>query len=82
MLNSMKNSYIGLFKVIDIAMSNTLKFDKKRIIYFYNRIITFDDILFGTGIHCMMVSKHKSLKEFIKNHKYKEYSDFSRCILL
>lgn len=86
MLNSMKNSYVGLFKVVatdrnddyityedvftkkrfkvfDIAMSSTLKVDKKRMIYVYNRIIT----SFGTGIHCMMTSKHKLLKEFIKN---------------
>lgn len=105
MLNSMKNSYVGLFKVvatdrndgyityedvftkkrvkvIDIAMSSTLKVDKKRMVYVYNRIITFDDISFGTGIHCMMTSDHKLLKEFIKNHKYKNYSDFSRCLLL
>ena len=105
MLNSMKNSYVGLFKVIDtdrndgyityedvftkkkfkvidIAMSSTLKVDKKRIIYVYNRIITFDDISFGTGIHCMMTSEHKLLKEFIKKHMYKNCSDFSRCLLL
>lgn len=105
MLNSMKNSYVGLFKVvatdrndgyityedvftkkrfkvIDIAMSSTLKVDKKRMIYVYNRIITFDDISFGTGIHCMMTSEHKLLKEFIKKHKYKNCSDFSRCLLL
>lgn len=105
MLNSMKNSYVGLFKVvatdrndgyiiyedvftkkrfkvIDIAMSSTLMVDKKRMIYVYNRIITFDDISFGTGIHCMMTSEHKLLKEFIKKHKYKNCSDFSRCLLL
>lgn len=105
MLNSMKNSYVGLFKVvatdrndgyvtyedvftkkrfkvIDIAMSSTLKVDKKRMIYVYNRIITFDNISFGTGIHCMMTSEHKLLKEFIKKHKYKNCSDFSRCLLL
>lgn len=105
MLNSMKKSYVGLFKVIatdrnngyiiyedvftkkkfkviDIAMSSTLKVDEKRMIYVYNRIITFDDISFGTGIHCMMTSEHKSLNEFIKKHKYKNCSDFSRCLLL
>ena len=98
MLNSMKNSYVGFFKVIDadrndgyityedvftkkkfkvidIAMSSTLKVDKKRMIYFYNRIITFDDISFGTGIHCMMTSDHKLLKEFIRNHKYRKCSN-------
>jgi hypothetical protein len=105
MLNSMKNSYVGLFKVvaadmddgyityedvftkkifkiIDIAMSSTLKIDKKRMMYVYNRIITFDDISFGTGIHCMMSSEHRLLKEFIKNHKYNKCSDFSRCLLI
>jgi hypothetical protein len=105
MLNSMKNSYVGLFKVIaadrndgyityedvftkkkfkviDIAMSSTLKIDEKRMLYAYNRIITFDDISFGTGIHCIMSSDHKLLKEFIKNHKYNKYSDFSRCLLI
>jgi hypothetical protein len=105
MLNSMKNSYVGLFKVIaadrndgyityedvftkkifkviDIAMSSTLKIDKKRMLYAYNRIITFDDISFGTGIHCIMSSNHKLLKEFIKNHKYNKYSDFSRCLFI
>ena len=63
-------------------MSSTLKVDEKRMIYVYNRIITFDDISFGTGIHCMMTSEHKSLNEFIKKHKYKNCSDFSRCLLL
>lgn len=52
------------------------------MIYVYNRIITFEDISFATEIHCMMNSEHKLLKEFIKTHKYKKYSDFSRCLLL
>lgn len=30
----------------------------------------------------MMSSEHKLLQEFIKNHKYKKCSDFSRCLLL
>lgn len=105
MLNCMKNSYVGLFKiigidrnegyvtyedvftkkkfkVIDIALSSTLRINKNKMIYVYNRIITFDDISFGTGIHCMMTSDHKLLKKFIKNHKYKKTSDFERCLLL
>lgn len=105
MLNSMKNSYVGLFKVIasdrndgyitcedvfthkkykviDIAMSSTLIVRKERMIYTYNRIITFDDISFFTGIHCMMTSDNKGLKEFIKKHKYNTCSDFSRCLML
>lgn len=105
LLNSMNNSYVGLFKVIDvdrkegyvtyedvftknkfkvidISMSSTLYIDKDKIIYVYNRIITFDDISFGTGIHCIMHSDHKLLQKFIKNHKYNDCSDFSRCLLL
>jgi hypothetical protein len=70
------------FKVIDISLSSTLKIDEKSVIYVYNRIIKFDDISFGTGIHCIMSSDNKLLKEFIKNHKYNKYSDFSRCLLI
>ncbi len=70
------------YKIIDIAMSSTMKVDKKLTIYFYNRIITFDDISFGTGMHCVMTSNNKQLMEFLKKHKNKERSDFARCILL
>lgn len=105
LLNGMKNSYVGLFKIvdvdrdngyvvyqdvfthkrfkiIDISMSSTLKVDKKRPLYMYNRIITVDEISFATGIHCMMTWENKILKEFLKKHKYSRCSDFSRCILL
>ncbi len=70
------------YKVIDVAMSSTLKIDKKRTIYVYNRIINVENISFGTGIHCMMTSENKLLKEFIKTHKYNKFSDYSRCMLL
>ncbi len=69
-------------KVIDISMSSTFKVNKKRTIYFYNRIITYDDISVGTGIHCMMTSDNKELMNFIKKHKYKNCNDFSRCLQL
>lgn len=105
MLNAMKNSYVGLFKVIktdseegyvyyqdvftnkkfkiiDIAMSSTLKVDKKMPIHIYNRIITIDNISFATGMHCTFGWKNKELNEFIKTHKYNSCSDFSRCLLL
>ena len=48
----------------------------------YNRIITLDDISYGTGIHCVMTSENKELMKFIKNHKYNKCSDFARCLLL
>lgn len=105
MLNSMKNSYVSLFKVvdtdfengyvtyedvftnkkykiIDMAMSGTLKIDENRMVYYYNRIITFDDVSFGTGIHCVMTSEHKPLQEFLKKYKQKNISDFSKCVSL
>lgn len=105
LLNSMKNSYVGLFKivdvdknngyvfyedvfthkkfkVIDISMSSTILIDEKIPIYVYNRVITYEDISFGTGIHCMFKGENKSLQNFIKTHKYYKCSDFSRCILL
>ena len=105
MLNAMKNSYVGLFKVIkvdseegyvyyqdvftnkkfkviDIAMSSTLKVDKKMPIHIYNRVITIDNISFATGMHCIFGWSNKYIKEFIKKHKYNNCSDFSRCLLL
>ena len=105
MLVSMKNSYVGLFKIIetdfedgyvtyedvftkkqfkiiDISMSSTVKIDKNRMVYYYNRVITYDDISFGTGIHCIMTSSNKELMKFIKNHKYDDCSVFARCLML
>lgn len=105
MLECMKNSYVGLFKVIsvdrddgyvtyqdvytkkkfkiiDIAMSSTLSINKKRELYTYNRIITYEDISFATGIHCNFFSDCKSLITFINNHNYKKCSSFIRCLLL
>ena len=70
------------YKVIDIALSSTIKIDKNETIYLYNRIITFDNISYFTGIHCMMTSKNKELMDFIKKHKYKSCSDFGRCLIL
>ena len=63
-------------------MSSTTIIDKSNPIYMYNRVITYEDISFATGIHCMMMDNHKGLKEFINKHKYKQCSDFSRCLLV
>ena len=105
MLKAMKNSYVGLFrvlkvdsdngyvyyqdvfthkkfKIIDIALSSTFKNDSSKKYYVYNRVITFDDISFGTGIHIIMTGDNKYLNEFLKKHKYNECSDFSRCLML
>ncbi len=105
MLECMKNSYVGLFKIIDtdykdgyvtyqdvftkkkfkiidISMSSSYRINKEREIYIYNRIITYDDISFATGIHCIFSSESKTLMKFIKTHNYKKYSNFIRCLLL
>lgn len=105
LLNSMNNSYVGLFKitdvdktkgyvfyedvfthkdfkVIDISISITLQIDVEKPTYVYNRIITYEDISFGTGIHCMFRPDNKQIDEFIKNHSYCNCSDFSRCLML
>lgn len=105
MLESMKNSYVGLFKVIDvdrdggyityqdvftnkkfkvidISMSSTLTINKNFQFYTYNRIITFDDISFATGIHCNFTSRCKPLMDFIKKEDYKKCNSFVRCLLL
>lgn len=70
------------YKVIDIAQSSTLKINNKHLTYVYNRLITYEDITFGTGIHCMMDEDTKGLKEFIKKYKLKKCSDFARCLIL
>ena len=105
MLNCMKNSIVGLFKVIkvdteegyvtyedvfthnkykviDIALSSSFMINKKIELYCYNRIITYEDISFTTGIHCMMTYDNKKLRKFIKNHKYKKNNDIYRCLKL
>lgn len=72
------------FKIIDISMSSTFHIDKKRKkkLYTYNRIITYEDISFATGIHCHFSSDSKSLMHFINTHNYKKYCSFIRCLLL
>lgn len=105
MLYAMKNSVVGLFKIIkydhangyvtyqdvftnkrykiiDVAMSSLGELYKDKEIYVYNRIINYDGILFGTGIPCIFTTKNKRLKEFIKHHKYKNCSNFSRCLII
>lgn len=105
MLYAMRDSVVGLFKVInydnvngyvtyqdvfthkrykivDISMSSLGNLYKDSEIYIYNRIINYDGILFGTGIPCVLTSKSKRLRAFIKHHKYNKCSNFSRCIML
>ncbi len=105
MLEAMKNSYVGLFeiidvdkdegyaiyqdiytkkifKVVDVALSSTLKPNNKRKIYIYNRIITYDGLSFGTGINCIFSSESKKLMRFIKSNLYLQNSSFINCMIL
>lgn len=71
MLECMNNSYASLFKVSDISMRTTTVIDKKIDLYTYNRIITYNNITFGTGLHCINSSDSKQLISFIKKYKHK-----------
>ncbi len=104
MLESLRDSFVGLFeimdvdveegyvyirdiftkkqfKIVDIKMS-TFDVDKVNDKYYYNRIITYDGISFGTGIACSIKKNNEELKQFMKRYKKTKYSDFSRCIIL
>ena len=70
------------FKVIDISMSAFSKVDDDNPIYMYNRVITVDGISFGTGIHCNLSYKSKEFRKFLKEHDYKNSTDFFRCLTL
>ena len=67
------------FKITDISLSTPLN---QNNYYLYNRIITYDNISFQTGISCSISKENKELKEFIKKHKYKSYPNFYRCLKL
>lgn len=70
------------YKIIDVSMSSLEQVNKDKEIYIYNRIIKYDGILFGTGLPCIFAGDNKKLQKFIKNHKYENCSDFSRCLML
>lgn len=67
------------FKITDLSLSAPLN---NHNYYLYNRIITYDNISFQTGIMCPISKENKELKEFIKKHKYESYPDFYRCLKL
>ena len=68
------------YKIIDIATSSS-ELTEKDGAYMYNRIITCDGISFGNGLPIYLRDGCKRLEEFIKNHKYDECSDFTRCVI-
>lgn len=50
--------------------------------YFYNRIITYDGVTFGTGMHCSFEMITPELYKIISDKKFKDYSDLTHCLLL
>ncbi len=101
MLEAMNQSYVSLFKIIDVDSDNgyiTLEdvFTKKTFkvidvalssssntknkFYIYNRIITYNNITFGTGIHIMFKITNKEVNNYIKNHKKKSQTSMARCL--
>ena len=68
------------FKIIDIGGSIDDKIAKNA--YYYNRIITVDDISFGTGIHIIFNKDFKGINNYIKNNKKKKSSDIVRLMAL
>lgn len=69
------------YEIIDKYMSILVVDPKQQKIYIYNRIINYDGIYFGTGIHCQC-KENKKILNYIKNHKYKDCSNYVRCLEL
>ena len=101
MLKAMNNSYVGLFKIIDIDTIDSYVeledvFTKRRFkiidislsltthvkdCYIYNRIITYDDISFGTGINISFNKNDKNLIKYIENYD-ENLSDLIKTLTL
>ncbi len=104
MLESLRDSFAGLFEVVDIDTDqgfvfirdiftgkefkivdiklSTFPLNKVNKKYYYNRIITYEGISFGTGVNCTVLKDNKNLKSFLKIYKSNKYSDLLRCIIL
>ena len=70
------------FKVVDVSLSSSFRVKDNPTLYTYNRIITYDNISFTTGIHCLMTENNKDLIKFINSNKYNNYSNLSRFLEL
>ena len=70
------------YNVIDVSLSITHIVDEKNPFYMYNRLITYDGITFGTGIHCMLTGENKKLNEYLKEKRYEKESPMVRCLSL
>lgn len=68
MLVAMKNSFVGLFKIVDISLSLG---DRTSDFYIYNRIITYEDISFGSELNITFDKSDKNIIEYIRNYNVK-----------
>lgn len=66
-------------KIIDIRLSSTL-IAAECDLYIYNRIVKFEDIVFGTGIFPPFKASDKEFSDYLKSCKFKERNEFQRCI--
>ena len=69
------------YKLMDISFS-TIYSKSYDGIYMYNRLITYDNITFGTGSPISFLNSDKKVKDFIKKHNYKNHSNLYRCLYL
>lgn len=71
------------YKIIDITFSTIYKnLYKEKDLYVYNRLISYEGITFGTGMHIKINSDDNKFKNFLKKHNYNKYSDLYRCLYL
>lgn len=88
MLSAMKNSFVGLFKIVDtdlidsyVELEDVFTKRKFKIVdmslslggstsgfYIYNRIITYEDISFGSGLNIAFNKNDKKIIEYIRNY--------------
>lgn len=70
------------FKIIDVSMSSAYSVQGEFEVYTYTRVIKYDDMFFSTGSFMNFSGENEALKQFIKNYKKGEYSDFVRTLKL
>ncbi|MBR2827978.1 MAG: hypothetical protein IKE70_01945 [Bacilli bacterium] len=70
------------YKIIDVAMSSLANINNKKEKYAYERLITYEDITFSTGLPLMFEINDKKIVSFIKKYKKEKCSDFSKCVIL
>lgn len=71
------------YKIIDITFSTIYKnLYKEKDLYVYNRLISYEGITLGSGMHIKINLDDNKFKNFLKKHNYNKYSDLYRCLYL